>query len=131
MKITMNHLKGELLRDTLSNDPALYGVKLGELIGKLHASDIIHGDITTSNVIDNGGVLSFIDFGLSQFTIKTEDKAVEFQLLCRALESKHHKEASVMFEKILSSYLETYPEGKPVVERYIQQVSQRGRNKNK
>jgi len=131
MKITMSHMNGSLLKDTLSNDPAMYGTKLGALIGKLHASDITHGDITTSNVIDNSGVLSFIDFGLSQFTIKTEDKAVEFQLLCRALESKHPSEASLMFEKVLSSYLETYPEGKPVVERYVNKVSQRGRNKKK
>jgi len=131
MKITMTHLDGDLLKDVIHSDPSGYGSRLGALIGKLHSNDIIHGDITTSNVIDCNGELHFVDFGLSAFTIKLEDKAVELHLLFRALQSKHPSEADIVFEKVISAYLETYPEGKPVVDRYIKQVSQRGRNKKK
>jgi len=40
-------------------------VKIGESLAKLHDEDIIHGDLTTSNIIlDKNEEVWFIDFGL-------------------------------------------------------------------
>ena len=54
-KIIMQYIKGEKLSDSL-NDFSLKKQKeimkkIGESISKLHKSDIIHGDLTTSNMI--------------------------------------------------------------------------------
>ncbi len=67
--------------------------EIGNLIGKMHNQNIIHGDLTTSNMIVNSNEkkIYFIDFGLSFFSEKIEDKAVDLHLLKRALESKHLK----------------------------------------
>ena len=115
----------------IENDHLGFGKLLGELIGKLHAADIIHGDLTTSNVISIDRSLHLIDFGLSQFSLKIEDKSVELNLLLRALESKHPQVASEIFEQVIMAYLTTYSEGNVVVDRFENKVLKRGRNKGK
>ena len=49
------------------------------------------------------GTLYMIDFGLSQVTAKTEDKAVDFYVLKRAFISTHPG-SELLFEKILEYY---------------------------
>lgn len=63
--------------------------KVGALIGRLHMNDMIHGDLTSSNIIlqDNDAVL--IDFGLSSYSGLPEDKAVDLYVLERAILSTH------------------------------------------
>jgi len=131
MKISMSYIDGQLLCDVLLDDSLRYGTLLGVLVGKLHTIDIIHGDLTTSNVIDVNGVLHLIDFGLSSFSIKVEDKAVELHLLKRALDSRHPSVANDVFEALLKAYLSEYSGGAAVVDRLEQKVSKRGRNKQK
>lgn len=61
--------------------------KVGQLIGRLHLADMIHGDLTTSNLILTGSEESWepalIDFGLSSFSGLAEDKAVDLYVLDR------------------------------------------------
>ena len=101
-------------------------------VGKLHAQNIIHGDLTTSNMLVTPQTreLTFIDFGLSVFSDKVEDKAVDLFLLDRALESKHYQLYPKIFEQILEGYKEAYPEAVTVLERF-NAVMKRGRNKKK
>uniref|UniRef100_A0A915N4X3 non-specific serine/threonine protein kinase n=1 Tax=Meloidogyne javanica TaxID=6303 RepID=A0A915N4X3_MELJA len=60
----------------------------------MHSAGLIHGDLTTPNVLvkkkqnDNLDLI-FIDFGLSKFSQKPEDKAVDLYVLERALTSAH------------------------------------------
>ena len=42
--------------------------KIGEDIGRLHSDNIIHGDLTTSNIILTQKKLAFVDFGLGFFS---------------------------------------------------------------
>ncbi len=74
--------------------------------------------------------INFIDFGLSQFSEKVEDKAVDLFLLDRALESTHQQSYPDIFEKALAGYREAYPGAAEVLER-LEQVRKRGRNKQK
>jgi len=62
-------------------------VKIGRIIGNLHLNEIIHGDLTTSNILivkqDNDLKIYFIDFGLSTVSKQLEDKAVDLYVLER------------------------------------------------
>lgn len=56
---------------------------IGEDIAKLHEHGIIHGDLTTSNIIMKDKSLVFIDFGLGRFSQETEDRGVDLLALKR------------------------------------------------
>lgn len=53
---------------------------MGDLIKRLHGIGIIHGDLTTSNMIYQNGEIYLIDFGLGALTATVEDKAVDLYL---------------------------------------------------
>ena len=131
MQITMDFVPGEKLRDVLmrGDEYQQFAEEVGQKIGKLHAHDIIHGDLTTSNMIMSKEI-KFIDFGLSSFSDKVEDKAVDLFLLDRALESKHYQHYPGIFDNVIAGYKEVYPDARFVLERF-QGVKRRGRNKNK
>jgi TP53 regulating kinase and related kinases len=134
MSIIMDFIPGEMLRDVLAegDDYQKLALEVGERVGKLHLKNIVHGDLTTSNMIvhKENKTLHLIDFGLSFFSEKIEDKAVDLHLLDRALESKHYKMYPEIFEKVIEGYESIYPDAKHVLERF-KAVSSRGRNKNK
>lgn len=89
---------------------------IGETVRKMHDDGIIHGDLTTSNMllvpkipndatwqqIDNLELV-MIDFGLSVISTSTEKKGVDLYVLERALISTHNDYPD-LFEKILEAY---------------------------
>ena len=85
---------------------------IGSSIGAMHQCDVIHGDLTTSNMLLRYGISPFIvliDFGLSYISTLIEDKAVDLYVLERALASTHPEseaksKESRYIEKILSAY---------------------------
>ena len=93
MNIELEHISGVKVRDLLDQDDEKLKRKvcreLGKSIKKLHQNDIIHGDLTTSNMIWNGK-LHLIDFGLGKISIRVEDMAVDIHLLKECFKSKHH-----------------------------------------
>lgn len=103
MKIKMSFIDGVKLKHVLVQDIEGYGKELGQLISKLHGADIVHSDLTTSNMIVKNGI-HLIDFGLSFFSCKTEDKAVDLRLFRRALQSAHHEISEQVWDAFLSSY---------------------------
>ena len=129
MQLRMELIKGNKIRDILYQDPVALSEEIGKKIGILHANDIIHGDLTTSNMILDKEI-KFIDFGLSFFSAKVEDKAVDLHLLRQALESKHYDIWEKCFEAALKGYKQSYPEYKEVFSR-LEKVESRGRNKGK
>ena len=77
-EIIMEYIKGKTFKDFFS--PNLW-INLGEIVGTLHCNNIIHGDITTSNfIISSNGAIFAIDFGLSFFSERYEDKAADIRL---------------------------------------------------
>ena len=102
---------------------------IGEQISKLHDNNIIHGDLTTSNMIVKEGKVYFIDFGLGFISNKIEDKAVDLHLLKQALESKHHENWEESFNEILRGYNKS-KNFKDVINR-LDKVERRGRYKLK
>ncbi len=130
MSITMDFVEGQKLKDILGQENGeVLANSIGQNVGKLHAENIIHGDLTPSNMILNRDKLHFIDFGLSQFSKKVEDKAVDLFLLERALQSIHGQ-YPLLFENVLKGYREAYSDAADVLERFAV-VKKRGRNKGK
>ena len=130
MSITMDFVPGEKLRDVLlkGDDYQILASEVGEKVGKLHVHNIIHGDLTTSNLIVHDKIY-FIDFGLGFVSAKVEDKAVDLNLIRKALDSKHYKHANECFKYILEGYEEESQEFKTIMTRF-EKVLKRGRHKN-
>ncbi len=134
MKIVMEHIKGKVVRDVLSSmekpERAKLCKEIGKNIGWLHDKEIIHGDLTTSNMIfSDDAKVYFIDFGLGFVSLREEDKAVDLYLFRQVLESYH----SEIFEEVFQNVLEGYKSSKDyskIIER-LKKVESRGRYKNK
>jgi len=130
MTIEMEFIDGELLRDILDlmeeKKRAEVCRRIGIQIYDMHENDIIHGDLTTSNMILKNDKVYFIDFGLGFFSSKIEDKATDLRILRQALESKHYKCAKLVYENILSEY-----KNEKVLEWLKTKVEKRGRYKRK
>ena len=132
-EISIEFIQGKKLSDELYNftEKKQYLVmkKIGENIAKLHDSDIIHGDLTTSNMIFNEkeNKVYFVDFGLGFRSHKIEDKAVDLHLLKQALEAKHFNNWKKLFNEVLK-YYKISKNYKQVFERF-KKVEKRGRYK--
>ncbi|MDD5331327.1 MAG: KEOPS complex kinase/ATPase Bud32 [Candidatus Nanoarchaeia archaeon] len=106
MKIEMEFIKGDLLKDVfdkIKNRKEICN-QIGKQIKRMHDSNIIHGDLTTSNMILKNKEVYFVDFGLSFFSDKIEDKAVDLHLLKQAIRAKHYKNFYESFEEIFNAY---------------------------
>ena len=125
--LTMERIDGPRLRDVLTKDNAqLFGKALGSTIRKLHEADIIHGDLTTSNVlVDNHGALVLIDFGLSVHSQRKEDRAVDLHVLRETLEGTHVGEKETFWKAFAESY------GDQEILTLLKEVESRGRYKAK
>jgi Kae1-associated kinase Bud32 len=123
--LILEEIKGTQLKEVLDADPSL-AHQAGRLLGKLHAQHIIHGDLTTSNIMHHEGNLTLIDFGLSYHSARDEDMAVDLHLFKQSLESKHHKVRSTAYRHFLQGYRDTGTEAP--IER-LKKVEGRGRNK--
>ncbi len=131
MEIRMQQIGGRLLKDTLEEKKEEFSREIGRRIAELHNRSIIHGDLTTSNMmLDMNNRLNFIDFGLSFMSDKVEDKAVDLHLLKQALESKHYTIAEDCFRTAVESYAEHARSSSLVLDR-MSLVEGRGRHKKK
>jgi len=132
MSILMDFMPGVKLKDVLEQREQVVdlGREMGQRIAKLHSANIIHGDLTTSNMIVHAETseLHFIDFGLAAFSEKVEDKAVDLFLLDRALETTHMEKYQELFAAVLEGYRAGYVDADDVLKRF-EEVQMRGRNK--
>lgn len=123
-KIVFEKIEGETWKE--SED--LEAMKdFGANVAKMHHGDIIHGDLTTSNVIVKDGEASIIDFGLSTVSERIEDKAVDIHLLKQVLNSSHPDIADEAWKNFVEGYRE-YDESEKVLEQ-LEEVEKRGRYK--
>ncbi len=123
--LTMEFIDGPRLRDALNKkNAAQYGAELGTMIRKLHEHDIIHGDLTTSNVLVKDGLV-LIDFGLSVHSKRREDRAVDLHVLRETLEGTHVEEKEVFWESFSKAY------GDQEILKLLEEVESRGRYKEK
>lgn len=120
-EIVMQYIKGKLVRDLIAKNLRLCK-KMGIYAAKLHANNIVHGDLTTSNFIVNDSKLVLIDFGLAYHSDRTEDKAVDIRLIKEIMSSAH---ASV-FKEAFENFIEGYESiaGKQLTSKVISKVAE-------
>lgn len=128
--ITMDYLNGKRIKDILNNlseeERASICKKIGEDIAKLHNNDIIHGDITTSNMILMDNKIHFIDFGLGEKNSEIEAKGVDLHVLMEAIDSTHSKYSNC-FNYVLEGYKKELKEDANLIIRKIEEIVKRGR----
>ncbi|KAI7335139.1 hypothetical protein KC354_g17899 [Hortaea werneckii] len=113
--------------------------RIGTVVGRLHAAGVVHGDLTTSNLMlrrDGGpegigdagaeteekegqgqssvggdleGEVVLIDFGLALQSAADEDRAVDLYVLERAFGSTHPREEH-LFPEVITAYQRTMNE---------------------
>ncbi|XP_061640999.1 EKC/KEOPS complex subunit TP53RK [Phyllopteryx taeniolatus] len=108
--------------------------KMGNILAKMHDEDIIHGDLTTSNMLlrcppeDGESDLVLIDFGLSSISALPEDKGVDLYVLEKAFLSTHPN-TEALFEKLLKSYTASSKKSAAVIKK-LEEVRSRGRKRS-
>ncbi|MGV8152404.1 MAG: KEOPS complex kinase/ATPase Bud32 [Candidatus Nanoarchaeia archaeon] len=107
-EIKMQYVGGKKLSDYLDKLKNKKDIikKIAGGVAKIHNLDIIHGDLTTSNIIYNAkeDKVYFIDFGLGFHSSKIEDKAVDIHLFKQALEAKHFNYWQELFDIFIENY---------------------------
>ncbi|KAK3309177.1 kinase-like domain-containing protein [Chaetomium strumarium] len=122
--------------------------RIGTAVGALHRTGVVHGDLTTSNMMlrpqedsqANGrtggegkakvleGDVVLIDFGLATQSMSDEDRAVDLYVLERAFASTHPR-AERLFAAVLGSYKDTFKKAASVLVK-LEDVRMRGRKRS-
>lgn len=133
-KIILPYISGKKLSQHLNIFPLkkqkqiIKKISLG--IGQIHNQDIIHGDLTTSNMIlTKENKIIFIDFGLGFHSSRYEDKAVDLHLFKQALEAKHFTSWQSLFKEFLKFYQKTAKNSEKILSQF-KKVEKRGRYKH-
>jgi len=136
--------EGKTLEDKAGQEEVLGLMeKIGRAVGRMHAVGVVHGDLTTSNIMlrpapkgqPNGhvdgeldGEIVLIDFGLASQSSQDEDRAVDLYVLERAFGSTHPS-AEALFGEVLKAYGDSF-KGAAVVLRKLEDVRMRGRKRS-
>lgn len=120
--------------------------RIGLTVGALHKAGVVHGDLTTSNLMlrpwgqgqddaqqsgenpSMDGDVVLIDFGLASQSIHDEDRAVDLYVLERAFGSTHPR-TEPFFDSVLLGYRESYKGAGPTLKR-LEDVRMRGRKRS-
>ena len=131
--ITMEFVEGKQVKQVLPHVSRIEKQKLcvsvGVLIGKMHKRGVVHGDLTTSNMIlSKGGKIFLVDFGLGEKNTEVEARGVDLHLMKRTLQSTHYKDAEECFKNILKGYSEVLggEDAEKVIEK-MREIERRGR----
>jgi TP53 regulating kinase-like protein len=76
---------------------------IGKFVSTLHLHNIIHGDLTPTNFITNRKI-TMVDMGLSFYSRRMEDKAMDIRLFKEILKSTFHNSFSKFFNEFLAGY---------------------------
>lgn len=128
-ELTMEFIKGQRVKDELdSADPekiAWLCQEIGRTVAILHRNGMVHGDLTTSNMINSEGRIWFIDFSLGGRFADIEDMGVDIHLLKEAFQSAHSAMLTY-FDLILDAYKKDFDKGVEVVKK-MKDIEGRGR----
>lgn len=130
--LVMEYVRGDRVKDIVGpsspeENAKVFG-RLGREVAKLHRSGIMHGDLTTANVVRRNGILVFLDFGLSLHSSRVEDHAVDLRLIKETIVGAHSAVATVALQSLLDGYsAEAGPSRSKAVLRQLKNIERRGR----
>jgi len=129
-KIIMEFIDGKRLKDILDgwSEEKIEKtfLEVGRCVGKMHSADIIHGDLTTSNILVKNDKIYFIDFGLGHFSKRIEDKGTDLNLFKEAIKATHPKLLNLCWQNIVIGYKETFKDWEEVLKR-VDEIERRAR----
>jgi len=131
--ITMEYIEGKQLKRILDQisekEREEFCFRIGMLIGKMHQQGVIHGDLTTSNMIlEDNNKIFLVDFGLGEKSNEFEARGVDLHLMKRALQSTHYHYAEKCFRTVIKGYSRVLnvEDAKRVIEK-TREIERRGR----
>lgn len=106
-EILMEYIGGDVLKKIIEKQPKLSELA-GKEIRKIHDFGIIHGDLTTSNMIVRKNKkkikeIVFIDFGLGYFSKKLEDQATDLIVFKKTFNATHPN-LKKGFDRVMKGY---------------------------
>lgn len=128
-RIVMEFVEGPTAKEVLeaAGDRALRTARqIGGIVGRLHRAGIVHGDLTTSNMIVRGGRVVMIDFSLGGKDDRAEARGVDLHLLREALTSAH-RNAAVYYREVVRAYRKTMGRSAEAVVAKVKEIESRGR----
>ncbi len=129
-KIIMEFVQGKRLKEFFSEASEEKAEEIAESVGAqigiLHSAGIIHGDLTTSNMILSEGKIYFFDFGLGEFSQRIEDFATDISVLKEAIKSTHFRRLDILWRSIEKGYKSANPNADSVLKR-MEDIEKRGR----
>lgn len=105
--MVMEYIPGPQIKTCIGSiDINKYFTEIGMQIANLHQHNIIHGDLTTSNIIldQKRDATYLIDFGLAKVSTHIEDKAVDLMVFKRTLDSTHFQYHQQAWSAFLKGY---------------------------
>jgi len=130
--LVLEYIDGEILKTLLTKiskkEIQKICEQLGKDVGKLHNAGIIHGDLTTSNIIKSPKEkqLTFIDFGLGYISNRLEDFGIDLFLLERAFRNTHSTIFVDAWKIVIKGYKKISTHSKNI-ENKLLEISTRGR----
>ena len=127
--ITMEFVEGPTLKDALEAggpQAAVLAREMGHVAGRLHRAGIIHGDLTTSNMVVRDGGIVMLDFSLGGKARDPESRGVDLHLLREALTSTHAR-ARAYYREVLAGYREVLGAEADAVLAKVKEIESRGR----
>lgn len=130
--LVMEYIEGTILRDSLelTSERGILASfrRLGQYVALLHNGELVHGDLTTSNVIvDGDNQLHIIDFGLGEYSPELEARGVDLHLLLRTLESSHSELTDACWRPFLEGYRHYFSGDFESVVIKVREIRRRGR----
>lgn len=128
--LTLEYINGEKIKNILNTLPVKKRKdvlrEIGRSTGKLHKNHIIHGDLTTSNMILKGDKIFFIDFGLGEVNESIEAKGVDLLVFKKSLRSTHFKYEKECLDAFLEGYYSECENHEEILKR-VHTIERRGR----
>lgn len=121
-EITMEYIDGRKVKDVLT---PLLSITIGTVVGRLHSAGIIHGDLTTSNMILHDSRVYLIDFGLAFYDTSLEARGVDVHVLFQTFESTHN-DHEALIAGFSEGYRKTFTGADYVLQR-VKEIEGRGR----
>ncbi len=127
-RLVMEFIDGPTVKDVLQKrleDPRAVARAIGRVAGTLHANGVVHGDLTTSNMLWRDGTVYLIDLSMGEKTGSLEAQGVDLRLLKEAWTSAHY-EVLDLFDEVLAAYRASYPRAEAAIAK-LREIEERGR----
>jgi len=127
-RLVMEFIDGPTVKELLQKrlaDPRTVARAIGTVAGTLHAHGIVHGDLTTSNMLWRDGRIHLIDLSMGEKTHALEAHGVDLRLLKEAWTSAHY-DVLDLFDEVLAAYRASYPKAEDAIAK-LREIQERGR----